>query len=202
MNTDKAHHLRPFWPEKEADANARKSVKNRIEALDDKLQRMLLWSNILTLCACIQVIFTISRLYGSLTGGHPVLLAATLILIMIMLALYLFFVWRGIVYRDTGSTDIRISYLQYRIQKITGQVKLMAGYLSVYSVVIVISGIFFYVDINNGLTILFKTTAPVTMLMYLLGFYFITGFVKQKRKLSAIKKQLDHTEPQTDLNSL
>lgn len=185
------HQVKSFWSATKADESQNESMKSRIQKLDSKLQQMLVWSNICTLLACIQLIFTIARIYGSFTGKHPVLLASTLVTIILLFAVFLYFKWKEIAYKNEDFKKASKTYLNYHITKLNGQRKLISGYLLAYFLIIVVSGVFFCQDIHNGLTLLFKSTAPVSLVIYGLGFYFMTNFGRQKRKLEMLEKQVD-----------
>lgn len=185
------HKVKSFWSATKADESQNESMKSRIQKLDGKLQQMLLWSNIFTLFACIQMIFTIARIYGNFTGKHPVLLGATLAAIILLFAVFLYFKWRSIAYKNDDFKKASKTYLNYHITKLNGQRKLISGYLLAYFLIIVVSGVFFCQDIHNGLTLLFKSTAPVSLVIYGLGFYFMNNFGRQKRKLEILEKQID-----------
>lgn len=185
------HKAKSFWSAAKADENQNESMRSRIHELDNKLQQMLLWSNICTLVACIQMVFTVARIYGSFTGKHPVLLASTLVIIVLLFAVFLYFKWKSIAYKNDDLTKASKTYLNYHIIKLDGQLKLISGYLLAYFFIIVVSGIFFCQDIHNGLTLLFKSTAPVSLVIYGLGVYFMTNFGRQKQKLEILEKQVD-----------
>lgn len=185
------HKAKSFWSAAKADENQNESMRSRIHELDNKLQQMLLWSNICTLVACIQMVFTVARIYSSFAGKHPVLLASTLVIIVLLFAVFLYFKWKSIAYKNDDLTKASKTYLNYHIIKLDGQLKLISGYLLAYFFIIVVSGIFFCQDIHNGLTLLFKSTAPVSLVIYGLGVYFMTNFGRQKQKLEILEKQVD-----------
>jgi cell division protein FtsL len=188
-NTSK---IKSLWSAVKDDEDQNEGLKSKILKLDDKLQQMLLWSNICTLWACILLIITIAKIYGNLTGKHPVLLACSLILITALLGMFLYAVWKSIAYKNLGFKKASKTYLNYQINKLSGQRKLISGYLLVYAIILTISSVFFYRDISNGLTVLFKATAPVSVIIYALGFYFMIAFTRQKRKLELLEKQVNH----------
>jgi hypothetical protein len=190
-SADNTHQFKSLWSAAKADEGQNESLKSRILKLDDKLQQMLLLSNICTLFACIQMVFTIARIYSTFTGKHPVLLASTLVIIVLLFAVFLYFKWKSIAYKDGGFKKASKTHLNYQITKLNGQRKLLSGYLLAYSLVIIISGVFFWQGIHDGLTVLFKSTAPINLIIYGLGFYFMVNFTGKKRKLEILEKQVD-----------
>lgn len=191
ISADNSHQVKSLWSTTKADEGLNESLKSRILKLDNKLQQMLLWSNICTLLACIQMVFTIARIYSGFTGKHPMLLVSTLVIIVLLFAIFLYFKWKSIAYKDGGFKKAGKTHLNYQITKLNGQCKLLSGYLLAYSLVIIISGLFFWQGIHDGLTLLFKSTAPVNLVIYGLGFYFMVNFTGQKRKLEILEKRVD-----------
>jgi hypothetical protein len=189
--TTNTYKVKSFWSAVKADESQNENMKSKIHELDNKLQQMLLWSNTCTLLACIQMVFTVARIYSSFTGKHPILLISTLVVIILLFAAFLYFKWKSIAYKHNDLKKASKTYLNYHINKLNGQRKLISGYLLVYFVIIAVSGIFFCQDIHNGLTLLFKSTAPVMLVIYGLGFYFMTNFGRQKQKLEILEKQVD-----------
>jgi hypothetical protein len=168
------------------------NLKSQILTLDNKLQQILLWSNICTLLACVQTVFTIARIYNCLSGKYPGLLALTLVVIILLFAIYLYFKWKDVAFKDADSLQkaSRIN-LNYQFNELNGQCKVTSDYLVVYSLAIVISGMFFWQDLHDGLTLQFKSTAPLNFLIYGIGFCFMIKAAKQKYKLEILEKQVD-----------
>ena len=186
-----AHKVKSIWSATKADENQNENMKSRIQKLDSKLQQMLLWSNICTLLACVQTVFTVARIYSSLKGKYPILLVSTLVIIVLLFAVFLYFKWRNIAYKEVGFKKASKTYLNYHIVKLNGQLKLISGYLLVYALILILSGVFFWQGIYDGLTLLFKATAPLSFVIYGLGFYFMVNFTRQKHKLELLEAQVD-----------
>jgi hypothetical protein len=187
-NTDP---VKSMWAVAKADEDSNRNLKSKIIKLDDKLQQMLLWSNICILWACIILIFTIAKIYKSFTGNHPVLMTCTLTLIAVFFAVFMFFVWKNIKYKNAGFKKASKTYLHYQVRTLSGQLRLISGYLIIYALIILVAGMFFYQDINNGLSLLFKTTAPTSIIIYSIGFYFIISFNRQLKRLKLLEQQVD-----------
>jgi len=165
-------------------------LKSKILSLDNKLQQILLWSNICTLLACVETVFTIARIYSCLSGKHPALLVLTLTIIILLFAIYLYFKWKDSAAKNSDSVQKPIN-LNYQIGELNSQRKLISNYLLVYSLAIIITGMFFWQGIHDGLTPLFKSIAPLNFLIYSTGFYFMTQAARQKYKLEVLTKQID-----------
>lgn len=185
------HKVKSFWSAIKADESQNECMKSRIQKLDNKLQQMLLWSNICTLLACVQTVFTVARIYSVLKGKYPILLVSTLVIIVLLFAVFLYFKWRNIAYKEAGFKKASKTYLNYHIIKLNGQRKLISGYLLVYALILILSGVFFWQGIHDGLTLLFKATAPLSLIIYGLGFYFMVDFTRQKYKLELLEVQVD-----------
>jgi len=50
---------------------------------------------------------------------------------------------------------------------------------------------FFFIDIKGGLGFLLKITAPVSIITYVLGLYFIANFTKQMKSLELAHRQIN-----------
>lgn len=185
------HKIKSIWSAAKADESQNENMKSKIQELDGKLQQMLLWSNVCTLLACVQTVFTVARIYSNFKGKYPILLVSTLIIIVLLFAVFLYFKWRNIAYKEAGFKKASKTYLNYHIIKLNGQRKLISGYLLVYALILILSGVFFWQGIHDGLTMLFKATAPLSFVIYGLGFYFIINFTRQKYKLELLEAQID-----------
>jgi hypothetical protein len=189
ISTDNNHKIKGLWSAAKLDEGRDESIRSRILKLDDKLQQMLLWSNICTLFACIQMVFTVARIYSTFTGKHPLLLALTLVIIILLFVVFLYFKWKDMSYNDGGLKKAGKAYLDYQVIKLNYQHKLLSGYLLAYSLAIIILGVCFWQGFHDGLTHLFKSTAPVNLIIYGLGFYFMVNFARQKCKLEILEKK-------------
>jgi len=190
---DNNHKIKSLWPVTKLNKSQSESITSRILKLDSKLQQMLLWSNICTLLACIQMVFTVARIYSTFKGKHPVLLALTLVTIILLFAVFLYFKWKEIRYNDAGFKKVGRARLNYQITKLNCQHKILSGYLLAYSVVIITLGICFWQGFHDGLTNLFKSTVPISLVFYGLGFYFMMSFARQRSKLEILEKQADQS---------
>jgi glucan phosphoethanolaminetransferase (alkaline phosphatase superfamily) len=192
VNVDNKHKLKGHEVAAGLNTNPNKSLKSKILNLDNKLQQILLWSNICTLLACVQTVFTIARIYSCLSGKYPGLLALALIVIILLFAVYLYFKWKDVAFKDNGDLQKASGInLNYQFNELNGQRKLIANYLLIYSIAIIVSGLFFWQDINHGLSLLFKSIVPFNFLIYSIGFYFMMNAAKQKCKLEILEKQVD-----------
>jgi hypothetical protein len=121
ISATNAHKVKSIRSATKADESQNESMKYRIQQLDNKLQQMLLWSNICTLLACVQTVFTVAHIYSSLKGKYPILLVSTLIIIVLLFAVFLYFKWRNIAYKYAGFKKASKTYLNYHIIKLNGQ---------------------------------------------------------------------------------
>jgi hypothetical protein len=169
-------------------------IKEEIKKQDGKIQQMLLWSNISAVWSYLILVLVIVRFYGSLLGKHSILLFGSLFIMYILLAIYMYVVWKGTAYQKIYVKKKSEAYLEHHMKKLSGQCKIISVYLIIYAVLLIISSAFFYMDINNGITLLFKITAPLNLITYIAGIYFIIAFTVQKRKLDILNKQFDKIE--------
>ncbi|SFS97252.1 hypothetical protein [Mucilaginibacter polytrichastri] len=176
----------------EIDVNDNEIIKNKITALDAKVQQMLLWSNLSAIWGYLLLSGIIVRIYRGLNGTHAVFLIGTLGLVCLLLVIYLFVVWKSIAYQQNTRHRASKEYLNYQINKLVGQRKLIAAYLITNVLLLTVASLFFGIDLNRGITTLFKIAAPVSIITYGLGLYFISNFTRQKRKLDDLNKQIDH----------
>lgn len=166
-------------------------MKQKIVTLDDKVQQMLLWSNLSAVWGYLLLMFTIIKIYMRFNGAHTPLLVLTLSLIVVLLAIYLFVVWKSMGYtaRYTGVTSK--VYLSYQIDKLRGQRKLITAYVIANTVFLAITSTFFALDAQNGMIAFLKMVAPISLVLYVLGLYFIIKFAVQKSRLDVMNKQID-----------
>ena len=175
-----------------ADSRDRDLIKQQIQVLDRKVQTMLLWSNIIALCGYLVVMFTIIRYYMAVKGTHPILLCCCLALIMLLFGAFLFTTWRTLAYSNKAVSSATQTYLQYQIVKLKGQKKLLTGYVFSNFFLILISGVFFYLDIKNGITTLLNISAPISLLTYIGSLYFISKFSVQQKKIESLEAYVEH----------
>jgi hypothetical protein len=175
----------------EADNKSSEQMKEKIVTLDAKVQQMLLWSNLSAIWGYLLLMFTIIKIYMKFNGAHAPLLVLTLSLIVMLLAIYLFVVWKSMGYtaRYTGVTGK--VYLNYQIDKLHGQRKLITAYVIANTLFLAITSTFFVLDAQNGIMSFLKMVAPISLVLYVLGLYFIIKFAVQKSRLDVMNKQID-----------
>jgi hypothetical protein len=169
-------------------------IKGEIKKQDVKIQQMLLWSNISAGWSYLILVLVVVRFYGSSLSKPSVLLFGSLFVMYILLAIYMYVVWKGTAYQKVYLKKKSEAYLEHHMKKLSGQCKIISVYLIIYAVLLIVSSAFFYIDINNGITQLFKITAPLNLVTYVVGIYFIITFTVQKRKLDVLNKQFDKIE--------
>jgi len=166
--------------------------KAKIQQLDNKVQQMLLWSTICSVWSYLVLIVVIARTYASFHGKHPALLIGSLVSIYILMGILIWFAWKGMTYKRSRFYATSKSHLKYQVSKLSGQRKLVSYYLLEYGLLIGISSVFFFADFQHGLSLLLRLTAPVSILTYVIGIYFIVNFTRQMKKLELIERQLNH----------
>ena len=167
-----------------------KSLHSIIIKLDNKLQRMLLWSNACTLLASIQIVFSIAKIYASFSGKSTGLLATCLVLITLVFGAFLYFKWKNLDYHHNHINAGNKQHISFQVNKLNKQLRFISVYLIIYSLMLWVSSLFFYLDVRNGLTLLFKLTFPVSLVIYVSGFYFMFGFTRQISEPKLLNKQL------------
>jgi hypothetical protein len=190
ISVDTPHNVKSLWSAAKTDESQNERIKSRILKLDNILQQMLLWSSVSTLLACIQMTFTVARIYSTFTGKHPVLLASTLVIIILLFAIFFYFKWKSIACKSDGFKKASETLLNYRITKLNGERKLVSVFLLAYVLILTLLGVSFWQGFRDGLTPLFKATAPVSLITYGLGFYFMMNFTRQRCKLEILEKQV------------
>ena len=166
--------------------------KAKIQQLDNKVQQMLLWSTICSVWSYLVLIVVIVRIYASFHGKHPVLLIGSLVFMYILMGILIWFAWKSMTYKRSNFYTASKSHLKYQVSKLSGQRKLVSYYLLEYGLLLGISSMFFFADFQHGLSLLLKLTAPVSILTYVIGIYFIVNFTRQMKKLELIERQLNH----------
>ena len=166
-------------------------LKAKINKLDDKVQQMLLWSTLCAVWSYLVLIVVIARIYSTLNGKHVILLVCSLLLMYVFIGALIYFVWRSMTLKKLPVFITTKSYLIYQVDKLLHQRKLISCYLLEYALILAISSIYFFTGIKNGLPQLLKLTAPVSLVTYVVGFYFIASFTRQMKKLELMKAQFD-----------
>jgi hypothetical protein len=175
-----------------ADSRDSDLIKQQIQVLDRKVQKMLLWSNIIALCGYLIVMFTIIRYYMGVKGTHPMLLCCCLALILLLFGAFLFTTWKTMAYGNKKVRSATQTYLQYQIGKLKGQRKLLTSYVLSNFFLIVISSVFFCLDVKNGITTLLNISAPISLLTYIGSLYFISKFSAQQRKIETLEANVEN----------
>jgi hypothetical protein len=165
--------------------------KIKVQRLDNKVQKMLLWSTLCAVWSYLVLIIVIARIYSSFHGKHQALLIASLIFMYLLMGILIWFVWKSINYKRSHFYAASKSHIRYQLDKLTGQRKLITCYMTEYSVILLVSSAFFLLDFEHGMSALLKITAPVSIMTYTLGIYFLANFTKQMKKLKLIEKQID-----------
>ncbi|MDP9075868.1 MAG: hypothetical protein M3O71_00445 [Bacteroidota bacterium] len=167
-------------------------LKAKIRNQDDKVQQMLLWSTICSVWSYLVLIVVIARIYNSVHGNHPGLLIGSMVVIYVMMGILIWFAWKGMSNSSSHFYATSRSHLKYQLNKLSGQRRLITFYLIEYALLLGTSSIFFFTDISNGLPLLLRLTAPVSILTYVLGIYFVVKFTRQMKKLEIMNRQVNH----------
>ena len=98
-------------------------------------------------------------------------------------------------WRHINSGQIRfgriVSLIGCNVVRLVAQRKLIVFYLIEVTLSLALASAFFFAD-HKGLFSLLKLTAPVTIVTYILGLYFIVAFTSQIKKFSRMGVQANH----------
>lgn len=157
------------------DATSAQQLVGYLRIQDKKLQGMMLWCCIAVLIGYLSVIFAILQFYSTLPGQHTSYLAAALILIYLLFGIFLWLQFRISTYKPT-QTQVRLKeFCQFKIQVTRRQIKLLTGCLLAYALIVFVSCIACWLEAedNNGAEKLFRITAPVSIIVYVIGLYLL-----------------------------
>ncbi|WP_461448767.1 hypothetical protein [Mucilaginibacter sp.] len=166
-------------------------LKLKLKSIDDKVQQMLLWSTLCSVWSYLILIISIARIYSSFKGVHTLMLIGSLISMYLLMGILIYFVWKGMTYKRSYFYYANKTYLKYQLNKLSAQRKLISLYLVEYAVLLGVASIFFFRDINHGLSYLLKITAPVSFITYVIGLYFISNSTKQIKSLELVHRQIN-----------
>ena len=167
-------------------------LKLKLKIIDDKVEKMLLWSTLCSVWSYLILIVTIGRIYSGFKGEHTILLVSSMVCMYLLMGVLIYFVWKGMTYQRSYFYYASKTYLKYQLNKLSAQRKLISLYLLEYALLLSVASIFFFIDIKHGLGFLLKITAPVSIITYVLGLYFISNFTKQMKRLELVHRQINH----------
>ena len=176
-------------------------LKATVNKLDDKVQHMLLWSTICSVWSYLVLIVIIARIYASFNGKHQAWLISVLMLIYVLMGALIWFAWKGTANKQSCFYTTSKSFLRSQVNKLAKQRRLTAYYLLEYGLLLGVASIFFLSDISNGAALLFRLTAPVSIVTYVLGLYFIGNFTRQMKRLDLVERQLNHLQIERTFNA-
>jgi hypothetical protein len=178
-----------------------KELKLQLKNIDAKAQQMLLWSTLSSVWSYLILIVTICRIYAGFKGAHALLLIICMVVTYLLLGVLIYRIWKGMDYKRSYFYYASKTYLNYQIIKLSGQRKLILLYLLTYGSLLVVAGIFFFYDVENGLIYLLKVTAPVSIITSVFGIYFVSNFTKQIRNLELVHNKINqHITANLNLN--
>lgn len=150
---------------------------------------MLLISNICALCSYTLLIFVIVRLYCCFQGKQQYLMLTSLGIMYILLAILLWFAWKGSIDKKSANkkTD---NDLQQDLSWLSMQYKSRYYCMVPYVILLIVGSIVFFLDIHHGLTLILKLSTPLGVLAFLTGIYFIITFSDQNTYLQPYKDRL------------
>ena len=165
-------------------------LKANVEPPDHKYRRLLLSSVICSTLSYSVLVLLIARAYQDAAGKHLEWLLAGQGWIVIVMGSLKFHMWRHI-----NSGQIRfgriVSLIGCNVVRLVAQRKLIVFYLIEVTLSLALASAFFFAD-HKGLFSLLKLTAPVTIVTYILGLYFIVAFTSQIKKFSRMGVQANH----------
>ena len=170
------------------------NIKEEIELLNDGLQQKLLWSNIGAVWSYLLLVLVIVRLYGNYFKGDSLVITFGLFLMYALLGLLMYVVWKSIAYQKVYIKSRSKLYLKVHFQRLVSHSRTISVYLLLYWVLLAITSVIFFMDMHNGISVIFKVTTPLNLICYLAGIFLIIILSIQQRKLDVLHKNLEKAE--------
>src|ERR1700748_864805 len=94
--------------------------KIKVQRLDHKVQKMLLYSTLCAVWSYLVLIIIIARIYSSFHGKHQALLIASLIFMYLLMGILIWYVWKSLNYNRSYFYAASKSHIKYQLSKLTG----------------------------------------------------------------------------------
>lgn len=144
---------------------------------------MLILSNICALCSYILLLIVVARLYSCFEGKQRFLMIASLGTMYVFFAILLWFGWKGTVYNKSGAKKAEGDNLRLHLNRLSAEHKIRSYNLIVYAFLLAVANVLFFLDNNDGLTLILKLSTPVGVVAFLTGIYFMIKFKDQDKSL-------------------
>ncbi len=167
----------------------------KIKHVNNKIRNFSIYSTICSSLGYLVVTLSIIKIYIAFNGRHPVLLAVTLLNLCFAMGVLIFLALKVTVKDSRLFFADTTIYLNYQMQRLAGQRKLTALYMLEYTILLVISGMFF--SGTGGMWLLLKILLSVSIITYISGTHFIVASLRLSRKLKGLqadRKQASHLE--------
>jgi hypothetical protein len=172
------------------DAADDSEFKLKLQSLDARVQKMLLWSTICSLWSYSILFVVIARIYPVYIGIHSFMLITSTVLIYLLMGVPVYQLWKGIHYKRSYYYCTRKSHLNYQDGQLSVQRKFIILYLLLYTLLLAAVSLFF-LSALGGLILLLKITTAVNIITYASGLYFIANFTKLLKQLQCLHRQLN-----------
>jgi len=161
-----------------------------IPALNDKFarqwqkqQRELMWSNIGVTLGFMGAFIVFGWVYISYHNGRSIFFGGSILFMYALLSVYLWIIWKGMVYKKNDPTLPGKEYLEHLLKKLYWRRKTITTFNWVYSVLLWLALMFYGIDVTSGGSILFKTVYFTATTIYIFGMMILMKYTKQKKQL-------------------
>jgi cation transport ATPase len=154
-------------------------------------QKKVLWRNIGTSLAFGVVYYVFYRVYRSYHTDHSIFFGASILFTSLLMAVYLWALWRGLLYAVVDMGFSNRAYLERLLKKLRWQ-RFTITHLSVaYSLLLWISMMFYCWDVTRQGSLLFRWTAALLITAYILGVAILTRKTRQKKQIRQIDSLIE-----------
>jgi len=151
-----------------------------------KQQRKLLYTNIGVTLAFMATSAVMAWVYINFHEGHTLFFGGSILAIYVLMALYLFVMWRGIAYKKERLDSNSSEYLDYQIKKLLWQRKVHSTYSQYYAVILWLCLMLYGWDVTTGATIWFKLGFFLLTTGYIFGMLIYVNLTKRKRHIQKL----------------
>ncbi len=161
----------------------------KIDLLMDKWtkqQRKLKRNNIFVSIAFLFVFIDLAWVYLSFRAKYGVLFGGSIAAMALFMLVYLWIMWKGVVYDKYDPALASNIYVDKYLQKLRWQRITITTYSWIYAVLLWLAFMFYCYELTRSASLALKIGAPAVITVYIFGMFILVRFTKKKKQLRII----------------
>ena len=169
-------------------------LKQQLQTKWQKHQRKVLLRNVFVTVSFAMVFVVIGWVYIAFNHQYSWPFAVSIGTIYILLLVFLWVSWRGYAFKKEYLDMASTVYIDYQLQKLKWQRKIITTYTLIYSVLLWLALMMYTIEVTKHGSATFRFTALGVTTAYVLGVTLWSRFSRQKKQLAKLDEMMVELE--------